>query len=222
MWSQEEMKKKVAQAAVELVENGMKVGLGSGTTATQFVLALGKKVEAGLKIEFVVSTSDSIRDIALKFGIEVRDIEDVARLDLSFDGADRINLTSGTCLKGWGGAAYLEKKVAQKSEKFIILVDESKLVEKFENLRFPLEIREEFQDVVGQELRDLKYSFVFRKKKSDSGNLICDVNFDSGDISLFAKEMMSIEGVMGTGLFEGIVTDILLARSNESLETIRM
>jgi len=220
MMSQDEMKKNVALKAIEMIEPGMSVGLGSGTTATQFILALGEKVKEGLDLGFVVSTSDSIRDLALGFEIQVKGVDEVESIDISFDGADKINLETGQCIKGWGGAAYLEKKVALKAQKFIIMVDESKIVDNFDGVRFPLEVREELRIVVEQELKDLGYRFEFRDKMSDSGNLICDVNFIDGNISLFAIEMMAVEGVIGTGLFENIVSTALIARANGEVDGI--
>jgi len=220
MLSQEDLKKLVGYKAADFVEDGSRIGLGTGSTAKYVVLALGERVAEGMKIEYAVPTSDATKELAESVGIQIKLEPEAADLAVTIDGADQIDLKTGLCIKGGGGAHFLEKKVATKSQKLIIIVDESKLVDSFDGYKLPLEVREELKVVVEQELKALGYKFSFRAKKSDSGNLICDVVFESGDIRLFAREMMSIEGVLDTGLFEDLTSMVVVGKADGTVEVV--
>ena len=131
-------KKRAAEHAVSLIEKGMKVGLGTGSTAKFAVLALAQRVREGLKVHGV-PTSEATRALAQQEGVPLLSFDDVERLDLCFDGADeadpRLNLT-----KGGGGALLREKVVAYTSERFFCIVDDGKLVDKLHAFPLPVEI----------------------------------------------------------------------------------
>lgn len=220
MLSQEEIKKLVGYKAAEFVDSGMVVGLGTGSTAKYVVMALGDRVSDGFDIEFGVPTSNATADLAESVGIETANEADIDHIDVTIDGADQIDLATGLCIKGGGGAHYLEKKVAKKSDKFVIIVDESKVVENFDGCELPLEVESEYMPTVSETLDEMGLEFDFREEFSDSGNAICDVVFEEGDISEFAATFMEIDGVLDTGLFEDLVTAVVLGKADGSVEVI--
>lgn len=222
MLSQEELKKLVGYKAAEFVVSGMAVGLGTGSTAKYVVMALGERLGDDFSLQFGVPTSDATRELAQEVGIETREEPEVDHLDVTIDGADQIDVNTGLCIKGGGGAHYLEKKVAKKSDKLVIIVDESKLVDDFAGFNLPLEVEESAVESVANALVEKELEFEFREKKSDSGNLVCDVVFEGGDISDFAAEMMQIEGVLDTGLFEGLAKVIVIGRANGEVEVVEL
>ena len=113
-----------AKAALEYVKNGMTLGLGTGTTAKEFVKLLAQKMNAGLKVRCVVTSLDTER-FARELGIEVLDFNAVEHVDLAIDGADIATKTA--LLKGGGGALTREKVVDYAADKFIVIADEAKI-----------------------------------------------------------------------------------------------
>jgi len=134
----DDQKQAAARAALEYVRSGMKVGLGTGSTAEHFVRALAGKVEAGLKLT-CVATSERTSALAREVGIAVGDLNDVRRLDLTVDGADEIG-PGLVLIKGGGGALLREKMVAAASERMIVIADEAKLVGTLGRFPLPVEI----------------------------------------------------------------------------------
>lgn len=131
---QTRLKQEAAQRALELVEPGMTVGLGSGSTATLWIKLLGEKVqEQGLKIRAIASSDDSEK-LGRSYGIPFTNFEETSSLDLTVDGADEV--APGLALiKGGGGKLLREKIVASASKRFVVVVDESKIVEKLVSFR---------------------------------------------------------------------------------------
>src|SRR5205823_9709498 len=133
----ESHKRAAAERAVELVRPGMIVGLGTGSTARYFIEGLGRSVRAGLTVQAVV-TSDESRRLAQAAGIPITDRVD-GGLDLALDGADEID-AAVNCIKGRGGALLREKIVARASRRFVIIADESKLVDRLGRGTVPIEV----------------------------------------------------------------------------------
>lgn len=136
--SADEHKKMAAMRAVEMVEPGMRIGLGTGSTAAHFVALLGARVKAGLSV-ICVPTSEETRKFGESRGITMSTLEEVPELDITFDGADEID-EELRMIKGGGGALLREKIVAMASDRVVIMVDESKLVETIGAFKLPVEV----------------------------------------------------------------------------------
>jgi ribose 5-phosphate isomerase A len=136
--TQDEAKLEVARRAVEFVQPGMRVGLGTGTTATMFIRELGKKVADGLRIRCVAS-SDASRDLGRSLGMDVVTLNELPELDLYIDGADEVG-PGLALIKGGGGALLREKIVASAANRFIVVVDSSKVVECLGRFPLPVEV----------------------------------------------------------------------------------
>jgi ribose 5-phosphate isomerase A len=124
---QDTLKRRAAEQAVTYVQDGMTVGLGTGSTAHYMIAALGARVAAGLRIR-AVATSERSTSQARALGIPVLTLDDVPRLDMTIDGADEVDLATFGVIKGLGGALLREKIVARASATEIIIVDASKVV----------------------------------------------------------------------------------------------
>ena len=216
--NQEEQKKVAGYKAAEFVENGMVVGLGTGSTAKHAVDALGEKLAENFLITGV-PTSDRTADQANGYGIQLLTEPNVEAIDVTIDGADQIDPKTGLCIKGGGGAHYLEKKVAKKTAKQIIIADESKVVDNFGGYNVPLEIDETKRDEVRLYFEDASMQFEYREEMSDSGNLIGDVVFDgSKSLEDFEAELMEVDGVIDTGVFNGLVDMLIVGKADGSVE----
>lgn len=211
----DQQKKRAAEHAVSLIESGMKVGLGTGSTARFAVAALGARVKnEGLKVK-AVPTSEATRHQAESEGIPVVSFDTVDTLDLCFDGADeadpRLNLT-----KGGGGALLREKVVAFSSARFYCVVDEGKLVDKLFAFPLPVEVVPFAAKVVERELRKLGAEPVLRLRDgkplvTDNGLWILDCRFPPiEDPPLLAKALSSIPGIAEHGLFCGMVHEMIV------------
>jgi ribose 5-phosphate isomerase A len=208
-------KKRAAEHAVSLIESGMKVGLGTGSTARFAVAALGERVKnEGLKIK-AVPTSEATKTQAQSVGIEVVSFDAVTSLDLCFDGADeadpQLNLT-----KGGGGALLREKVVAFSSTRFYCVVDEAKLVNKLFAFPLPVEVVPFAVKVVEREIAALGGTPTLRQRDAgpyvtDNGLWILDCRFPPiEDPPLLAKALQNIPGIAEHGLFCGMVHEMIV------------
>ena len=136
--SQDDQKRLAAERAVELVEDGMTIGLGTGSTAAEFVKVLGHRVEQGLRVRGI-PTSSQTEELAKARQIPLTSLGDVGELDMTFDGADEVD-PQFQLIKGGGGALVREKIVAAASRQVVILVDESKRVDCLGKFPLPVEI----------------------------------------------------------------------------------
>src|SRR5215469_8768944 len=134
----EDLKRQAAARALEEVRDGMRLGLGTGSTAKHFVDLLGEKVRDGLKV-VGVPTSEATRAQAERCGIELTTLDDIDHLDLTVDGADEIDHALNL-IKGGGGALLREKIVAAASDRMIVIADESKWVEVLGRFPLPIEV----------------------------------------------------------------------------------
>lgn len=218
------MKLRAAQRALELVEPGMTLGLGSGSTATIWIKLLGEKVrDHGLKIRAVASSNDS-ELLGKSYGIPFVSFEQCRSLDLTVDGADEI--APGLALiKGGGGKLLREKIVASASKRFVIVADESKVVEKLGRFPLPVEVIPMAAPLVTDSLKKIGFTPAFRSKSdgtryiTDEGNLILDCTGllmdNPGEI---ANKLDSLVGVVEHGLFLNMATSAIIACEQRVIE----
>jgi ribose 5-phosphate isomerase A len=205
----------LAAAAMRYVEPGHVVGLGTGRAASVFIETLAARVRAGLDIRGV-PTSKATAALAQQRGIPLVSLEDVADIDVAIDGADEVDPRMDL-MKGYGGALLREKVVASASRRFIVLVGREKLVPALgSHGRLPVEIVAFAAGPCRRRLVALGYPPRLRANGSepvvtDNGNLIfdCQVRHIADPASLDAK-IRTIPGVVGTGLFLGMTTAVLL------------
>jgi ribose 5-phosphate isomerase A len=221
------LKLRAAQRALELVESGMTVGLGSGSTATLWIKLIGEQVrDHGLNIRAVASSEDSER-LGRSYGIPFVDFEECRSLDLTVDGADEI-APKLALIKGGGGKLLREKIVASASKQFVIVADESKQVEKLGRFPLPVEVIPMAAPLVSDSLRQLGFTPTIRvngdgtRYITDEGNLILDC---SGllleDPEGIAAKIDTIVGVVEHGLFLNMANLALIASEQQVIERSR-
>lgn len=219
--TQDEAKALVGKRAAEMVEDGMRVGLGTGTTSVQFIKALGERVKQGLKIRCVAS-SDSSAELGRSLGMEVTTLEELPELDLYIDGADEVCRTSGSGLaliKGGGAALLREKIVGSAASKFVCVVDQTKIVPQLGRFPLPVEVIKMARPLVESRLAALGLNPKLRMKKDGSGPLLTDeqnyiLDCAAGQIpdpAKTAEEIRHIVGVVEHGLFLNMASMALIA-----------
>jgi ribose 5-phosphate isomerase A len=215
--TQDEAKALVGKRAAAMVEDGMRVGLGTGSTSVQFIRALGERVQAGLKIRCVAS-SESSAELGRSLGMEVVTLDELPELDLYIDGADEVG--PGLALIKGGGAALLrEKIVASAAKRFVCVVDESKIVSQLGKFPLPVEVIKMALPLVERKLNELGLNPSLRMKKDGSGPVLTDENNYLLDCACgvienpeeTAAEIHSIVGVVEHGLFLGMAEVALVA-----------
>ena len=222
MTDQNALKRAVAAKALEYVQDGMRLGLGSGSTAEIFVEMLAPKVRSGFKL-LCVPTSERTATLARKLGITLSTLDDLAPLDLTIDGADEADRNLDV-IKGGGGMLLREKIVAAASKKMIVIADETKLVPRLGKYPLPIEVIEFGHKVTARHLSEtfaaLGYAAVpmtVRQKdgapfKTDSGNLIYDCAFGAiQNAPKLAAAISTVPGMVEHGLFIGIATTLLIS-----------
>ncbi len=228
--SAEDNKKRAAMKAVEMVEPGMRLGLGSGSTAAHFVALLGERVKAGLSI-VGVPTSEETRALASERGIPLSSLEEIPELDITFDGADEID-GDLQMIKGGGGALLREKIVAMASDRVVIMVDRSKVVDTLGRFKLPVEVvpfgltaTSEMMSVLCEEAGcrgeiELRMGKDGKPFVTDNGNLILDCNFGRIDDPEELDEAFKfIPGVVESGLFLDIC-DVAIIAGEDGVEVI--
>jgi ribose 5-phosphate isomerase A len=218
----DELKRQAAARALEQVRDGMKLGLGTGSTAKHFVDLLGEKVRAGLKV-VGVPTSEATRIQAEQCGVPLTTLDDVDRLDLTVDGADEIDAALNL-IKGGGGALLREKIVATASDRMIVIADDTKWVDVLGRFPLPVEVipfglaatqramvRAFAQSGVSGQMgvRTAKDGHVF---VTDGGHWIVDAHLGRiEDAPRLAGLLNLIPGVVEHGLFIGLARTAVLA-----------
>jgi ribose 5-phosphate isomerase A len=228
---QDRMKQAVAQAAVEQIRDGMVLGLGSGSTAALMIQALGAKLQSGeLRDITGVTTSFQGEVLAAELGIPLRSLNAVERIDLAIDGADEVD-PSFQLIKGGGACHVQEKLVARRAERFVVVVDASKLVDRL-NLGFllPVEVLPGAWRQVRGELAamggDAELRMAVRKAGpvvTDQGNLVLDVRFAGGiaDPVALEKEINNLPGVLENGLFVNLTDQVLVGEIVDGQPRVR-
>jgi ribose 5-phosphate isomerase A len=218
------MKLHAAQRALEMVQPGMTLGLGSGTTATLWIKLLGEQVrDHGLKVRAIASSEDSER-LGRSYGIPFVDFEQCRTLDLTVDGADEV-APKLALIKGGGGKLLREKIVASASSTFVVVADQSKQVQKLGRFPLPVEVIQMAEPLVSDSLRAIGFTPKRRANPdgtpyiTDEGNWILDC---SGvlieDPEKMAAKLDSIVGVVEHGLFLNMATMALIGGETQVTE----
>ncbi|CAI8367005.1 MAG: Ribose-5-phosphate isomerase A [Cyanobium sp. ARS6] len=228
---QNQMKQAVAQAAVEQFRDGMIVGLGSGSTAALMIQGLGQRLASGQLKDIVgVTTSFQGEVLAAELGIPLLSLNAVSRIDLAIDGADEVD-PSFQLIKGGGACHVQEKLVAARAERFVVVVDSTKLVERL-NLDFllPVEVLPGAWRQVQQRLSAMSGKAELRMADrkagpvvTDQGNLVLDVRFDGGIANPLDLErtINNIPGVLENGLFVNLADEVLVGEVNDGVAGVR-
>ncbi|MGL5604667.1 MAG: ribose-5-phosphate isomerase RpiA, partial [Plesiomonas sp.] len=197
--TQDELKKAVGWAALEYVQPGSIVGVGTGSTVNHFIDALGTMKE---QIKGAVSSSEASTAKLRSLGIDVFDANEVSSLDVYVDGADEINANL-QMIKGGGAALTREKIVAAIAKQFVCIVDASKQVHVLGNFPLPVEVIPMARSYVARELVKLGGDPVYRQGvKTDNGNIILDVhNMSIVEPKVLEDKINNIVGVVTVGLF---------------------
>ena len=212
-----------AEAALDWVRDGMKLGLGTGRAATAFVRALGARVAEGLSVTGV-PTSEATAALARELRIPLARLEEVERLDVTFDGADEVD-PALDLIKGYGAAMVREKIVAASSDQLVILVGPEKLVEALgQRGRLPVEVVPFGEALVRRRLAGLGLDATRRLDErsepvvTDNGNWILDAKLDPplapGAAELEAA-IAAMPGVLGTGFFLGMADAVIIGSGRE-------
>ncbi|GAA4729455.1 ribose-5-phosphate isomerase RpiA [Flavisolibacter ginsenosidimutans] len=198
-------KKNAAERAVEYVQHGMTIGLGTGTTAYWAVLKLGQKIREGLHVN-AVATSVGTEKLAKENNIPIAPFSEIDSIDLAIDGADEVDRQKNL-IKGGGGALTREKIIAYNSRKFIVVVDESKLVEQLGKFPLPVEVLPFGAELTLKRILSMGVEATIRQAENsnyitDNGNLIVDCRFGSiTDPSSLDAALKTIPGIVETGIF---------------------
>ena len=228
---QNQMKQAVALAAVDQIRNGMVLGLGSGSTAALMIKELGARLQDGrLKDITGVTTSFQGEVLAAELGIPLQSLNAVERIDLAIDGADEVD-PAFQLIKGGGACHVQEKLVACRANRFVVVVDSSKLVERL-NLGFllPVEVMAGAWRQVQQQLQAIGGTAELRMATrkagpvvTDQGNLVLDVRFEAGikDPVELERSINNLPGVLENGLFVNLVDQVLVGEINDGVAGVR-
>ena len=225
----EEAKKRVALEAVKHVQDNFIVGLGSGSTAAYVIQEIGEKIRLeGLRI-LGVPTSHQAMMLAVRCGVPLTTLNEHPQLDLAIDGADQIDRELNL-IKGGGGALTREKIVASVAKEFVIVADETKLVEKLgTNHTIPIEVLPFALPAVIVKMQELKGKPILREGGgkvgplvTDNGNFVVDVDFGVvDDVKELDLQLKLISGVIETGLFVGMADVVYLGKSDGVEKLVR-
>ncbi len=209
------LKQQAGERAVTFVEDGMVVGLGTGSTAFYAIRKIGELVRQGMEIKGVC-TSEQTRDLAREYGIPVVDIEDTPYIDLTIDGADEVD-PHGQGIKGGGGALLYEKIVASNSRQNIWVVEKRKLVQQLGVFPLPVEIMPFGHRNLLRKMEEMNWDPVLRKKGSeifttDGHHYIVDLHLESiPDPKQLDSALKNLPGVVEHGLFLDTVNRVVAA-----------
>ena len=208
----------VASAALEYIENGQIIGIGSGSTVNCLIEQLDKVKS---KIDAVVSSSEATTKLVKSKNIRVIDLKESGRIPLYIDGADESNQHK-QLIKGGGGALTREKIVAHASDKFVCMIDDSKLVDTLGSFPLPIEVIGMSQSLVSLEMIKLGGRPVLRENYlTDNNNIIVDThNLQIQQPIKLEQEINNIPGVVTTGLFAMHGADILLVSNGINIDEL--
>lgn len=216
----QQMKIAAAREALSDVTSGMKLGLGTGSTASELVRLLGDALkQRTLRDLLCTSTSEQTAELARSVGIEILPLADVAPLDLAIDGADEIDARL-RLIKGRGGALLREKIVEQQANRFIVIADESKIVDKLGQGLLPVEVTPFARDVLERRLAKMGLAPELRVRDgkprvTDEQHLILDIRVPQNqDIADVVAKIRELAGVIDTGFFPTEATEAIIAGPN--------
>jgi len=215
-----EMKIAAARAALDAVKPGMSLGLGTGSTAKEFVALLGDAIaRCELRDVRCTCTSNQTEEQARSLNIPLFALAEISPLDLAIDGADEIDARL-RLIKGRGGALLREKIVEQQAKRFIVIADESKIVERLGIGVLPVEVTPFARDVLEKRFDSMGLQPVLRLRDgkpriTDEGHLILDVRVPEAiDIADIVVEIRKFSGVVETGFFATEASEALIATGN--------
>lgn len=223
--NRDEQKRLAAEASLTYVEPGMRLGLGTGSTAAHMIRALGARVRKGLALQGVAASSQASRSLAEAEGIDVSPLNELGALDLYLDGADEIG-PHLDLIKGGGGALLHEKILAAASRRFVVIADASKRVPQLGAFAIPIEIIAVAAPLVHHRIKEQGGTATTRMDgagvyRTDEGNLILDAQFGLlEDPASLAQALSEIPGVVEHGLFIGMASEALIG-SDDGVEVIR-
>ncbi len=218
----DELKTQVGQAVCEQVQSGMKLGIGTGSTAEAFVHALGQRVADGLQV-IGVPTSVQTAKLCEQLNIPLTTLEETPQLDLTIDGADEVDVDLNLT-KGGGGALLREKIVAAASDMMYVIADESKLVKKLGAFDLPIEVNvfglRATQIAISASSQQLGLNGALKLRSSadnkpfmtDGGHYILDASFGLiQDANALDKALLAVPGVVQHGLFINMASKVFIA-----------
>jgi len=213
-------KKAAGEAAAGFIQEGMIVGLGTGSTAFFFIEALGMRIHEGLKIS-AVATSEQSAAQARRLGIPLLDPATITTIDITVDGADEIDPRKNM-IKGGGGALFREKLLAEASQEMVVVIDETKKVDHLGKHPLPVEIGSFLFQTTLQRIENLGHRGILRRNNdqtpfmTDNGNYIVDIQYSSPILDPFHahNELKKITGVIETGFFFQLAKRVVIGYEN--------
>ncbi|MGQ8871681.1 ribose-5-phosphate isomerase RpiA [Paenibacillus sp. TSA_86.1] len=218
------LKQIAAEHAAAFVEDGMKVGLGTGSTAYYAICRIGERVREGLNIQ-AVATSEASDKLAREWGIPIIPFDQIGRLDLTIDGADEVD-PDFNLIKGGGGALLREKIVAANSDKLIIVADGSKAVKKLGKFPLPVEVVPFASEWTFQALEKMGCQPKWRMDEhkpylTDNGNLIADCHLGAiADAAELNLHLNMLPGVVDNGLFVNMANVVIIAKEDGTIDEL--
>jgi ribose 5-phosphate isomerase A len=216
--TQDELKKKTAEAALAYIKDVPIVGVGTGSTVRHFINFMA---DMKSQIDGAVSSSEGTTEHLKQMGIPVLDLNAVGEVEVYVDGADEVN-SNKQLIKGGGGALTREKIIAAASHKFICIVDASKKVDVLGDFPLPIEVIPMSRSYVAREMVKMGGQPVWREGFiTDNGNEILDVhNMDIMEPMALEKAVNNITGVVAVGIFAVRPADVVLLASEQQIETM--
>ena len=217
-------KKLAAEKAVEFIEDGMVIGLGTGSTAYWAIQKIAQRIQEGLGIRAVASSRNS-EELANKLGIPIVAFSEIDVIDLTIDGADEVDFRLNL-IKGGGGALVREKILAINSKRFFVIVDESKQVEHLGQFPLPVEIVPFAANLTINKLKELGSNTRIRMSNdkeyiTDNGNIIVDCSFEKiAEPIELNKQINLIPGVVDNGLFTRMVSSLVIGYNDGNVKII--
>ncbi len=219
-------KQAAARAAVELIEPGSIVGLGSGSTATWVIRFLAERVRDGLKI-IGIPTSQKTQQLAEQLRIPLSTLDENPQIDIDIDGADEID-PQLNLIKGGGGALLREKIIASASRRFVVVADSAKQVTRLGKFPLPVEVIPFAQSLLASRIAGLGAQVSLRRYAygkpylTDEGHHILDCNFgEIADPAVLSGKLRAIPGVVEHGLFVGMAELALVGKDGEVIRIRR-
>lgn len=219
MKSQDELKKEAGYRAADLVEDGMTVGLGTGTTVRYLLDAFGERIKKRGSQFIGIPTSKWTADYGRNLGMVIKSLDDVDEIDITIDGADEVDYDFNG-IKGGGGAHTWEKLVATNSKTCVWIVDESKMVDRLGKFPLPVEVLSYGHKQLVQRMEDVGYRPEVRlingqPFETDEGNIIIDLHLDYiMDPYVLADHINNMTGVVEHGLFLDMTKIVVVGGQN--------
>lgn len=219
-------KQQAAEKAVRYVQDGMTIGLGTGSTSAFAIDAIGQRVKEGLAIKAVASSRQS-EERAIAAGINLVSFSGINAIDLYIDGADEVD-ADFNLIKGGGGALLREKILAFNSKTFVVIVDEKKLVHHLGAFSLPVEVTPYAVELTTRHLQELQCETRLRSTANrtfvtDNGNFIVDCAFgEIADVQTLSRRIKDIPGVVEHGLFpKEMVSLVIVGYEKEEAKVLK-